>query len=293
MKRVFIVLANIIAALFMLLIALIFISQAFYNPITDLGGDYVYNEEVKDVVGPDIEVPPVSEVIYNSDEYFVIKQKPDNFEYSYYNYDWVYYYPYGRDTTYYWIIYKKEHLFVGPVLQDKYKAIVTDKDTDRFVGAFVKCGNLFQKDFIKQHGNDDYSIFKVKYIYLKEVRGDTSVMCGDICDRQGGVSYKYLNNIYYSTQDSAVVRIECEGNCIYERTHNATNNVEIDIEYVNLICKSFMNLGVNYIRINQDGTIDVILNECTGFSRLYRVKNDSIAKEFYWEKISGNWYAPK
>lgn len=49
MKRAFIVLAKVIAALFMVLIVLIYISQAFYNPITDLGSDYVYDEEVKEV----------------------------------------------------------------------------------------------------------------------------------------------------------------------------------------------------------------------------------------------------
>lgn len=268
---------------------------ASYNPIIELGGGYTYNEDNYVIDGPDIDVPPKSEVIYNCDEYFVVKQKPEIFldsesVWSYSN-KWVYYYPYGKDMVYYWIIYKKEHRFVGPILKSKYKAILIHKDTCKYVGAFVRCDDKYRKDFIKRHGNDDFSIFRGTWLTMEEVRSGIAHINGafPLCKSDTAYNYK---DIYYCIQDSAVLRIEYGGSCIYSRTGKAQNNVEVDIKYINQLCKSFLNLDVCDIRMFSGGTIYITLNVNPTNPRLYRLKNDRVAEKEHCKKISGNWYAP-
>lgn len=82
----------------------------------DLGGGYWYDKEGKRVFGPDIDIPPVAKIIQCKGDYIIVEQHP-NKEQEEATYERIYNYPCGRDTTYYWVICKKEHAFWGPLLR--------------------------------------------------------------------------------------------------------------------------------------------------------------------------------
>lgn len=91
-----------------------------WNGGNQLGEGYWYDIDGKRIFGPDIDIPPVSDVIFNSTAILVVRQKPlKHTEEAIYEH--TYNYPMGRDSTYYWIIYKKEKRYVGPILEHEYK----------------------------------------------------------------------------------------------------------------------------------------------------------------------------
>ena len=108
-------------------IALVILEVLFYNGERRLGAGYIYDTEGKRIFGPNINIPPNVVDVYNSRRCIVVKQKPSA-QIEEDIYDRTYSYPFGRDTIYYWIIYKKEHHYCGPLLYDDMKDLLkTDK----------------------------------------------------------------------------------------------------------------------------------------------------------------------
>ena len=105
-------------AIVFLFILTIIVLIAIPNNSRNLGGGYWYDIEGKRVFGPDIDIPPVSRIIQSKGDYFIVEQHP-NKEQEEATYGRVYNYPHGRDRTYYWIINKKEHAFLGPLLRSE------------------------------------------------------------------------------------------------------------------------------------------------------------------------------
>ena len=91
-----------------------------------LGDGYWYDIEGKRVFGPDIDIPPTAKIIKCKRDYVIVEQYPPKYDDAIYEYE--YNYPYGRDTTYYWIIYKKEHSFVGPFLRSELDFILLERN---------------------------------------------------------------------------------------------------------------------------------------------------------------------
>lgn len=91
----------------------------------DLGGGYWYDREGKRVLGPDIDIPPVAKIIQCKGDYIIVEQHP-NKEREEATYEREYNYPYGRDTTYYWIIYKKKRTFSGPLLKAEIDSVMIE-----------------------------------------------------------------------------------------------------------------------------------------------------------------------
>lgn len=106
---------------------LVVLVTMMYNPNEQsLGDGYWYDMEGKRVFGPDIDIPPTAKIIKCKRDYVIVEQYPPKYDDAIYEYE--YNYPYGRDTTYYWIIYKKEHLFVGPFLRSELDSILLERN---------------------------------------------------------------------------------------------------------------------------------------------------------------------
>ena len=58
-------------------------------------------------------------------DYIIVEQHP-NREKEEATYEREYIYPSGRDTTYYWVICKKEHAFWGPLLQSELDSVLVE-----------------------------------------------------------------------------------------------------------------------------------------------------------------------
>ena len=78
--------------------------------------------EGKRIFGPTIDIPPEVIHVENHDTFIIIKQLPLKTPEEAV-YERTYTYPAGRDSTYYWIIYKKNHRYHGPMLYDEYLQI--------------------------------------------------------------------------------------------------------------------------------------------------------------------------
>lgn len=97
-----------------LLIAIVYLSILVPSNSRRIGGGYWYDIEGKRIFGPDIDIPPVVEKYEHVGDYIIVKQKPNHWvEES--TYERKYIYPRGRDTSYYWLIDLKHHVFVGPM----------------------------------------------------------------------------------------------------------------------------------------------------------------------------------
>ncbi len=110
-------------ALFVLTIIVVLIS--ILHNSQDLGDEYWYDKEGKRVFGPDIDVPPVAKIIQYRGDYIIVEQNP-NKEHEEATYEREYIYPSGRDTTYYWVINKKEHAFWGPLLRSELDSVLVE-----------------------------------------------------------------------------------------------------------------------------------------------------------------------
>ena len=99
-----------------------------YNPNEQsLGDGYWYDIEGKRVFGPDIDIPPTAKIVECTRYYIIVEQHPKP-EREDAMYEYEYNYPYGRDTTYYWIIYKKENSFIGPFVPSELDSILIEMD---------------------------------------------------------------------------------------------------------------------------------------------------------------------
>ncbi len=88
---------------------------------TDLGSNFIYNDEHRHIIGK-VDIPPRI-ISYDYDNQFIIvKQKPDKYNNVIYD-KREYVYPLGRDTIYYWIIIKAKEKVIGPLDFDKYKEL--------------------------------------------------------------------------------------------------------------------------------------------------------------------------
>ena len=92
-----------------------------------LGDGYWYDIEGKRVFGPDIDIPPTAKIVECTRYYIIVEQHPKP-EREDAMYEYEYSYPYGRDTTYYWIIYKKENSFIGPFVPSELDSILIEMD---------------------------------------------------------------------------------------------------------------------------------------------------------------------
>ena len=92
-----------------------------------LGDGYWYDIEGKRVFGPDIDIPPTAKIVECTRYYIIVEQHPKP-EREDAMYEYEYNYPYGRDTTYYWIIYKKENSFIGPIVPSELDSILIEMD---------------------------------------------------------------------------------------------------------------------------------------------------------------------
>lgn len=117
------------AVVLLALVAIISIIAIPHNS-QNLGGGYWYDKEGKRVFGPDIDIPPVAKILTCKGDYIIAEQNP-NKEREEATYEHEYNYPYGRDTTYYWIIYKKKHTFSGPLLKAKLDSVLTENGYPR------------------------------------------------------------------------------------------------------------------------------------------------------------------
>ena len=106
-----------------ILLALIAIGITIPHNECDMGGEYWYDKEGKRVLGPDIDIPPVAKIIQCKGDYIIVEQEPKK-EREEAVYERVYNYPYGRDTTYFWIINKKKHTFSGPLLETELDSVL-------------------------------------------------------------------------------------------------------------------------------------------------------------------------
>ena len=80
-----------------------------------LGNEYWYDVEGCRVFGPNIDIPPIAKVVECTKEYIIVEQHPKKGKEEA-TYGRIYNYPHGRDTTYYWIIFKKKTHLDGAVL---------------------------------------------------------------------------------------------------------------------------------------------------------------------------------
>ena len=104
------------------LVAIVLLIAVPHNS-QNLGGGYWYDKEGKRVFGPDIDVPPSAKILACEGDYIIAEQNP-NKEREEATYEREYNYPYGRDTTYYWIIYKKKHTFSEPLLNAELDSVL-------------------------------------------------------------------------------------------------------------------------------------------------------------------------
>lgn len=102
-----------------IIIMLFFASKNSQN----IGCGYWYDMEGKRVLGDSIDIPPIAEIMENNNIYTIVKQTPQQEkEEAIYEHD--YYYPLGRDTTYYWVLFKEECLLYGPLLPTELDSIL-------------------------------------------------------------------------------------------------------------------------------------------------------------------------
>lgn len=112
----------------LILIILTFIIIGIIVPLNewDLGNGYWYDQEGKRLFGPDMDIPPRAEIIKNNGDVIIVEQQP-KIEKEEATYGREYIYPYGRDTTYYWVVYKKKHTFIGPLMWTQLDSIITSE----------------------------------------------------------------------------------------------------------------------------------------------------------------------
>lgn len=106
------------------LIAIVLLIAMLHNS-QNLGGGYWYDEEGKRVFGPDIDIPPLAKILARNGDYIIVEQHP-NEEREEATYEREYNYPYGRDTTYYWVIYKKRNTFFGPLMRAELDSLLIE-----------------------------------------------------------------------------------------------------------------------------------------------------------------------
>lgn len=112
-------------AIALLVLTIIVVLISIPQKSQDLGGEYWYDKEGKRLFGPDIDVPPVVKIIRCKEDYIIVEQHP-NKEKEEATYEREYNYPCGRDTTYYWVINKKEHAFWGPLLRSELDSVLVE-----------------------------------------------------------------------------------------------------------------------------------------------------------------------
>lgn len=110
-----------------------------------LGGGYRYDIESKRLFGPDIDIPPCSKIIRYKGDVIIVEQHPGKvIEEA--TYGRHYYYPHGRDTTYYWIIYKNKHTYLGPLMRHQLDSI---READRTTNDRRRCVRSKKDTFFK------------------------------------------------------------------------------------------------------------------------------------------------
>lgn len=79
----------------------------------NLGGGFVYSDEHKHIVGK-VDIPPIVMAYDYDNDFIIAKQKPKEYDEIIYDTK-EYYYPFGRDTIYYWLIIKNQQKVIGPL----------------------------------------------------------------------------------------------------------------------------------------------------------------------------------
>jgi len=107
------------------LITILFFLSLFASNEKQLGCGYWYDIENKCIFGPSIDIPPSIEKFEYNNDYIIVEQKPQEKEDIIY--ERIYNYPLGRDTTYYWIIFKKRNTYYGPIIYDDMQEILKNE----------------------------------------------------------------------------------------------------------------------------------------------------------------------
>lgn len=98
------------------------------SPNTNLGNGFVYNDECFHIIGKDFDIPPSIQKYEYDDTFIVLSQRPTCYFDDMYDYPANFQksdYACGLDTTYYWIINKKENFVWGPLLPNVYDSVRT------------------------------------------------------------------------------------------------------------------------------------------------------------------------
>jgi hypothetical protein len=94
----------------------------YHNPdIEDLGGDFTYDAEQKDIIGI-VDIPPQILSFDYDKRFIIVKQRPSKYHNAIYD-KREYFYPLGRDTIYYWLIIKKEQKVLGPLMLEDFNTL--------------------------------------------------------------------------------------------------------------------------------------------------------------------------
>lgn len=108
----------------LILCIVLFYPLMYKTSTADLGGGFTYGEEQKHILGK-IDIPPYV-LSYDYDERFIVaKQRPKEYNEAIYD-RMEYVYPLGRETTYYWLILKKEQKVLGPLDSNKYEQLKSE-----------------------------------------------------------------------------------------------------------------------------------------------------------------------
>lgn len=91
-----------------------------------LGNGYWYDIEGQRVFGEDLAIPPKAEIILNNDSYILVRQNPLSTKEEA-TYGKEFHYSLGRDSTYYWIIFKPEKKYKGPLTKDELLKLLNDE----------------------------------------------------------------------------------------------------------------------------------------------------------------------
>ena len=164
------------------------------------------------------------------------------------------------------------------------------------IGLCVCCSKIHQRadkvtDFVKQHGEEDFSIFDGVYSMFYRGSQDSLYLLGGIIPgQQGDYESSAATNIYYNISDFAIVKlVRARDGCIDSTYTN------VDSTYINNLARMFVDLDIYEIRMDPMGRIIIQIDEQPQ-SLVIRFDNDSIKKkwnkECNWEKISDNWYVP-
>ena len=144
------------------------------------------------------------------------------------------------------------------------------------------------QDFVNRYGDEDFSLFEgVNSMHYRGTRDGLFLIAGIIPARQGEFESWAATNIYYSINDSSIVKLVRARDKWVDSAY-----VTIDSIYAEELTKRFVELGINEIQTDSFGTIWINLNE--GENCIIRFGNDSIYRErsgmLEWKDLSRGWY---